>query len=43
MERIVGIALTRYLATYIKDFSAQKFQNWALNDLGTKQLICRRM
>ncbi len=34
MERIVGIALTRYLATYIKDFSSQKFQNWALNDLG---------
>jgi hypothetical protein len=35
MERLVGLGLSRYLSTYIKNFSAQKFQNWALNDLGT--------
>jgi hypothetical protein len=34
MERIVGLGLARYLSTYIKNFSAQNFQNWALNDLG---------
>jgi hypothetical protein len=37
MERIIGIALSRYLATYIKNFSASQFQNWSLKDLGAPQ------
>jgi hypothetical protein len=43
MERIVGIALTRYLATYIKDFSSQKFQNWALNDLEFNEEVIQNL
>lgn len=34
MERIIGIALSRYLAHYIKNFSASNFKNWSLTDLG---------
>lgn len=35
MERLVGIALSRYLAVYIKDFSSSQFKNWTLHNLGT--------
>lgn len=35
MQKIVGKVLTRYLGTYIKNFSSDNLQNWALNDLGT--------
>jgi len=34
MERIIGIALTRFLDGYVKDFSSAKFSNWSLNNLG---------
>jgi len=31
----VGLALSRYLAVYIKDFSSSQFKNWTLHNLGT--------
>jgi hypothetical protein len=34
MERLLGMALSRYLSYYIKDYSAEKFKNWTLHDLG---------
>jgi hypothetical protein len=43
MERLVGLGLSRYLSTYIKNFSAQKFQNWALNDLEFKEEIVQEL
>ena len=31
----MGLALSRYLAVYIKDFSSSQFKNWTLHNLGT--------
>jgi len=43
MERLVGIALSRYLSHYIKDYSADKFQNWTLHDLEFKSDVLQQL
>jgi hypothetical protein len=43
MERLVGLALSRYLAVYIKDFNSSQFQNWSLRNLEFKEDVIQSL